>query len=96
MSAETLRNEALEKSIEITWRDKSFTIAPPDEWLLDFSHFAERGLVTQAIEVMLGFKQYEEFRTSKPKPKVSDVHALINQATTEFGIDTGEAAASTD
>lgn len=87
---DAVRAEALGEPVTVTWRATSFVVPPPDDWLLDFSHWAERDRLTLAVEAMLGAEQYEAFRTADPRPKLSELQALIAQVMSGFGLDAGE------
>ncbi len=88
MSVEAVRAEALSESQTVTWRDMKFTIAPPEEWMMDFAHYWERDRPTLAIEQMLGSDQYEQFRAAKPKP--ADLEVLVETIQSAFGLTPGE------
>ena len=88
MSVEAVRSEALSESQTVTWRDKKFTIAPPETWMMDFLHYWERDRPTLAVEQMLGPEQYEEFRAAKPKP--ADLEALVETIHSAYGMTSGE------
>ena len=89
MSTDQARAEALQESKTITFRDLKLTIPPPDEWLLDYVHFTDRDQITLALEAMLGHSQYEAVRTLKPRPKMTEMNALIASAQSAFGMDPG-------
>lgn len=80
-----LQTEATGKPIEVTWRDRTFTIDPPEDWSLQYMHHAERGQMTLAIEAMLGKRQYGEFIAARPKP--ADLQALFTTALSAWGLD---------
>jgi hypothetical protein len=85
-----VRAEALQKPAEVTFRDAKFTIEPPDGWLFDFAHYADRQQITRCLETALGAVQYEQFRTMTPRPTMTEVAQLIEQITSRFNIDQGE------
>ena len=89
MSTDQARAEALGESKTITFRDLKLTIPPPDEWLLEYVHFTDRDQMTRALEAMLGHEQYEAVRTLQPRPKMSEINALMLSAQSAFGVDPG-------
>lgn len=89
MSTEQVRAEALQQSKTITFRHLKLTIPPPDDWLLDYVHFTDRDQITLALEAMLGHEQYEAVRTLSPRPKMSEMNALMASAQSAFGVDSG-------
>lgn len=80
-----LQAEAAGKPIEIPWRDRTFSIDPPEDWSLLYMHYTERNQPTMAIEAMLGAKQYAEFMAARPKP--ADLQALLATALSAWGLD---------
>lgn len=93
---DAIRSEALNESKSVTWRDRKFVVPPADEWALLFAHWADRDKITRGLEAMLGPEQYEEFITSTPPPKMSEVQSLIASIMSTYGMDAGESSASTD
>ena len=91
MATGKIKREALQQEQHITWRDRKFVIAPADDWMLDFLHFVDREQLTLALESVLGAEQYEEFRTSQPRPKMTELQGLLGSITSAFGVDVGEA-----
>ena len=89
MAVDGVRSEAMAVAQSVTFRATSFTVAPPDEWLLDFLHYSDREQVTRALEVMLGTAEYERFRTLTPRPKMSEVEGLMASILSAFGVDSG-------
>ena len=87
---EAAKAEAKPSPKKITFRSTEFLIEPPDAWLLDFVHFAERDKVTLALEVALGDDQYATFRALQPHPTLADVGALIEQIVGAFSLNLGE------
>lgn len=87
---QALESDALDKPQEVTWRSTKFTIAPANGWFLRAQHHIERGQMTQALEVMLGSEQYEQWLFGEPPPAPLDGAALANQILTAFGLDAGE------
>lgn len=84
------RQEALEQGADVVFRDTTFHIEPADSWLFDFAHFADRQQVTRSLEAALGPEQYEQFRTMKPRPSMTEAAQLIEQITSKFNVDAGE------
>lgn len=87
---EAARAEALQQGADVTFRDVKFHIAPADDWLFDFAHFADRQQVTRSLEAALGPKQYERFRNLTPRPTMTEAAQLIEQITSRFNLDQGE------
>lgn len=90
MSLESVKRDALDEGVDVVWRDITFRVPPPDDWLLGYAHYVERDQLTLALEEMLGPEQYERFRTSTPRPKMSEIEPLLNQALSRFGLKPGE------
>lgn len=90
-----VQSEALGESQSVTWRDRKFTVPPADDWSVTFAHWADRDKITLGLEAMLGAEQYEEFITSQPPPKMSEVQSLIVSIMSSYGLDAGESSAST-
>ena len=80
-----LQAEAAGKAIEVSWRDRTFRIDPPEDWSLQYMHYTERNQPTRAIEAMLGPKQYADFMEARPKP--ADLQALLATALSAWGLD---------
>ena len=89
MSIEQARAEALQEAKTITFRHLKLTIPPPDDWLLDYVHYTDRDQITRALEAMLGHAQYEEVRTLTPRPKMTEMNALLDSAMSAFGMQPG-------
>jgi hypothetical protein len=90
-----LSAEALQTPYTVTWRDKKFTVEPPDTWMMRFLHHFERGQFTPALEQCLGAQQYQEYMFADPAPKFTETQAFVNQIGSHFKVDMGEWSAST-
>jgi hypothetical protein len=87
---DALKADAVFKTAKVTFRDQSFTIASPDEWLMDFAHYADRDKITLALEAALGAEQYVTFLGLRPKPTLTEAAQLMEQIVSAFGLSQGE------
>ena len=88
------KDEAQQTPKTITWRDLKFTVNPPDEWLWDFQSYVDREKLTLAVETMIGPEQFAELQAVQPRPRISEIEALIASVLSAFGMAPGESAAS--
>ena len=63
--------------LELVFRDTTFTTLLVDEWLVEFAENAEFGRIFHAISEVLGPKEYERWKSLKPK--VTEIQPFVNQ-----------------
>ena len=80
-SAAQIEAEKIE-TIEITWRDFTFTVdATAENWLVETTLAFEEGKAASGVRGILGAKQWAELMKSKPRNNdISDLFAVIANA----------------
>lgn len=88
-SAAQLETEKI-KAIEITWRDRTFTIAADmDDWPVEVTEAMEDGKAVAIVRGLLGPKQWLEFKATRPRNH--DLNELSEVLAKALGFnDTGE------
>lgn len=61
--------------VSVKFGGATYEVPNGDEWDGDVLHFTDRGNISRALELLLGRKQYDKFRATKPK--VKDYTALL-------------------
>jgi hypothetical protein len=75
-----------DQAATLTWRDMSFTVpADVDDLDGDFVEAAENGKSAAMIRLILGGKQFSEFKAAKPK--VRDYKQLGDQIASLYGFE---------
>lgn len=84
-------------TIEVPWRDLTFTVPVPSEWDVDVVEAIEDERHAAIARGLLGPEQWAQFKASDPKPKVRDIIELVNAlSTATTGGSAGESEASSD
>jgi hypothetical protein len=63
--------------LELVFRDTTFTTPLVDDWLVEFIENAEFGRVFHAVSEALGPKEYERWKSLKPK--INELQPFVNQ-----------------
>lgn len=90
-TTEQIKTEAAAKATVVVFRDQKFTVDPAEDWVMDFLHYTDRDKITLALEVALGKAQYDRLRALKPRPKLTDYMAVLEQIGSTIGPGMGEA-----
>lgn len=88
MSDNTNRNAARAaaqgKKITLTFKGKSYTVAPPEEWDIDTLEKFEDGKVIGATRAVLGERQWAAFKSTSNK--IGDVGELMDAIAKATGV----------
>ncbi len=86
--------EANGDAIEFEFDGKSYEIEPAEEWDIEVMEFFADGRLVEAIRLLLGEKQYLEFKTDskgqKVKRKMADLGEFLETAMAQLGVEPGE------
>lgn len=80
-SAAQIEAEKIE-TIEVTWRGHTFTVATDvEEWSVDLTEALEAGKAAAMLAGLLGPKQYQEFKSTRPKNRdLTDLSEVLAKA----------------
>jgi len=76
--------EALGEELTLEHNGVTYTLPPSDEWDYEVLEAFEEGRISGFLKSLLGTKQHDAFKATKPK--VADVNAFVEAIQKAYGI----------